>query len=159
MKLQNYIADETRDKAEEVFRYAAAVPADKIEWSPGEGSRTVIDLCREMAKCPDWAFDLIAPNLPERSSEDQVMAESRAEMAGWSTVEECRAACFEKLGRLIDMYREIPDERLKETKWLPYNGGRDHTVLEMLDYPRWNFNYHCGQIAYIQMLYGDKNMY
>ena len=53
----------------------------------------------------------------------------------------------------------MPDERLSNTKWLPYNGGRDHTFLEMLDYVRWNCNYHTGQIAYIQTLYGDKEMY
>jgi hypothetical protein len=29
----------------------------------------------------------------------------------------------------------------------------------MLDYPRWNFNYHLGQIAYIQTHYGDKSLY
>jgi hypothetical protein len=32
-------------------------------------------------------------------------------------------------------------------------------MIEMMDYPRWNFNYHNGQIAYIQTLYGDKEMH
>ena len=32
-------------------------------------------------------------------------------------------------------------------------------MIEMMDYPRWNFNYHLGQIAFIQMMYGDKEMH
>jgi hypothetical protein len=53
----------------------------------------------------------------------------------------------------------MPDERLAETKWLPFNGGRDHTYLEMLEYPRWNATYHLGQVAYIQTLYGDREIH
>ena len=32
-------------------------------------------------------------------------------------------------------------------------------MTEMMDYPRWNFTYHVGQIAYIQTLLGDEKMY
>ena len=53
----------------------------------------------------------------------------------------------------------MPDADLDKKRWLPYDGGRDFTMPEMMDYPRWNFNYHLGQIAYIQTLYGDKEMH
>ncbi len=53
----------------------------------------------------------------------------------------------------------MPDERLSEKKWLPFDGGRDFSMPEMMDYPRWNFNYHLGQSAYIQTLLGDREMH
>lgn len=87
------------------------------------------------------------------------MAAYKAEISAWDTVEKCKAALDEKLERLFTLYREMPDARLLETKWLPYGGGKDFSMEEMMDYPRWNFNYHTGQIAYIQTLFGDKNIY
>ena len=77
----------------------------------------------------------------------------------WKTVEACEAECNRRVDKLCAMFKAMPDERLKETKWLPYDGGRDFTMAEMMDYPRWNFSYHQGQIAYIQTLYGDKEMH
>ena len=159
MKLQNYIADQARFAAEEAFRYAAAVPTDKLEWVPQDGVRSVLDMCKELAKCPDWAYELIVPGGSFESQTEESRAAMKAEMDAWTTVEACHKACLEKLDRLAELYRSVPDERLSETKWLPYNGGREHTILEMLDYPRWNCNYHTGQIAYIQMLYGDKEIH
>jgi len=156
MKLQNYIADQARLNAEEVFRYAAAVPEDKLDWIPLEGARSVIDMCREIAKCPDWAYSVVTG---EAEPPDEGRVKQKAEMAAWKTVEDCRTVCYEKLQRYTDMIREIPDEQLCKTKWLPFNGGREHTYLEMLDYPRWNFNYHLGQIAYVQKMYGDNEIY
>jgi hypothetical protein len=81
------------------------------------------------------------------------------ERAGWTTIEDCEAALKPRLEKLFDAIRKCSDERLEETQWLPYDGGRDFTIAEIMDYPRWNANYHLGQIAYIQMLYGDKEMH
>ena len=63
------------------------------------------------------------------------------------------------LATLFDAIRNCSDERLKETVWLPYDGGRDFTIQEICEYPRWNADYHLGQISYIQILYGDKEMH
>ena len=83
----------------------------------------------------------------------------KKETESWTTAEICHTICLEKLELLYEAVRNIPDSQLAETKWLPYDGGRDFTYAEMLEYPRWNFNYHLGQIAYIQTLYGDKEMH
>lgn len=158
MKLQDYMVTETQKAADEAFKYAKAVPDDKLAWSATETGRTVLSLCREMAQCGGWAYDIISKEeLPQWNEESMAAIQKEAEQ--WSTVEECQAECNNRLAKLFDLIKSLPDEKLADTKWLPYDGGRDFTVAEMMDYPRWNFNYHLGQIAYIQTLYGDKDMH
>jgi len=158
MRLQDQIIEETRRAADEAFKYAAAVPEDKLNWKPLDAGRTVLDQAQEMAKCPDWAYILVSGQpMPEFSEEST--AAYKAEIAEWDTVEKCKAQLESRLEKLFELYKELPDERLTETKWLPFSGGRDFSMPEMMDYPRWNFTYHAGQIGYIQTLYGDNQMY
>jgi len=159
MKLQEHMIDVTREGAKEAFKYAKAVPADKLEWKPLENGRSVLDLCRELALCPEWAYDIIDSKDQKPEFDESDMAEARKMQENWTAVEACEEQCNQRLERLFTLFRDMPDERLTENKWLPYDGGRDFTMPEMMDYPRWNFNYHLGQIAYIQTLYGDKEMH
>jgi hypothetical protein len=46
-----------------------------------------------------------------------------------------------------------------KTIHLPFRGGMDMTVLQIMSLMVWNCNYHEGQICYIQTLYGDKDMH
>lgn len=158
MRLQDYMIDVTKKAADEAFRYAKSVPADKLDWKPLENGRSVLDQCREMAMCPTWCQEIIdSKERPDYNEE--TMAAIQKEQEQWTTVEACEAECNRRLTQLFDYFRKMPDARLEETKWLPYDGGRDFTMPEMMDYPRWNFNYHLGQISYVQTLYGDKDMH
>jgi len=158
MRFQDYIIEATKAQAKEAFKYAKAVPADKLDWKPLDAGRSVLDLCREMAMCPGWAFDIIeGAEGPKWDEETQ--AAIKKEQEQWTTAEACEDECNRRLEKLFVLFKSLPDERLKTTKWLPFDGGRDFTVEEMMDYPRWNFNYHLGQISYIQILYGDKEMH
>lgn len=158
MRLQDYMIEVTEQAKNEAFKYAKAVPADKVDWKPLDAGRSVLDQCREMAMCPDWARSIIN-NDPQPEWNEETMARIKQEQEQWKTVEECEAECNRRLANLYDYFREMPDERLTESKWLPYDGGREFGMPEMMDYPRWNFNYHLGQIGYIQTLYGDKDMH
>jgi len=106
---------------------------------------------------PTWAYETIEGGKTEWNEE--AMAEQTKLMKQWKSVEDCKKQFDERFKKLEDLFRNISDQRLSETKWLPYGGGRDFTALEMMHYPRWNANYHLGQIAYIQMCYGDKEMH
>lgn len=158
MNYQHHMIDATQKAADEFFRYALAVPSEKLDWKPLDAGRSVLDQAREVAKCADWTYELIGTDKPFEFDESK-MAEQKVEMDEWSTAAECQRACNEKLARLFELYRGLPDARLVDTKWLPFDGGRDFTVAEMMEYPRWNFNYHLGQVAYVQTLYGDKDMH
>lgn len=158
MKLQEYLISSTCEAAKEAFSYAKAVPPDKIDWKPLDSGRSVLNICQEMALCPGWARETIEGS-GEQEWNEETMAAIEAEKAKFATIEACEAECNRQLEALFDLFRSIPDERLKDTKWLPYDGGRDFTVAEMMEYPKWNFTYHLGQIGYIQTLYGDKDMH
>jgi len=158
MKYQDYMVDVTKKAADEAFRYAVAVPDDKADWKPLEAGRSALDQAREMAQCPIWAVEILSSDEPPKF-DGEAMAAQQAIMATWTTLAECQAKCSENLEKLFAVFATLSDEKLKETKWLPFDGGRDFTFAEMMDYPRWNFNYHAGQIAYIQTLYGDKDMH
>jgi hypothetical protein len=114
-------------------------------------------MCRELAMTPVWAVQVISESDADWSEE--TAAQQKQLMASWGTVAECKAQFEKNFPAWDSIVRNMSKEKFSETKWLPYNGGRDHTYLEMLDYVRWNCSYHLGQIAYIQTLYGDRNMY
>ena len=154
MRIQDYVADSAREAANMAFKYAAAVPDDKLDWSPPGGGRSVLSMCRELAVTPTWT--LIAYGEVEEGTGPEYWHNLERQ---WSTVAQCEAEFNQRFEAMDRYFRSLTDEDLKKTKWLPYNGGRDHTFLEMMDYPRWNATYHLGQIAYIQTLYGDKEMH
>lgn len=153
MKIQDYVATNTQQAAEEAFRYAKAVPADKLDWAPGGSARSAIDICRELAVTPTWTIDTI------EGTETETQEVQRALMESLKTVEACEAEYKKRAVKMTEMFKSMPDSRLEETKFLPYDGGRDFTVAQMMDYPRWNCNYHLGQIAMIQLMLGDKEMH
>ena len=156
MRIQDFVADAARNAAAEAFRYAKQVPAEKLVWSP-EGGRTVLSICRELAHTPTWCMS--AFNSDPKAWDASTMEGYKQKELAWTTVEACEAE-FNRAFEAVDtFFRGMSDDDLKKTKWLPFNGGRDHTWLEMTDYPRWNATYHLGQIAYIQTLYGDKEIY
>jgi len=156
MRIQDYVADSAREAAGLFFRYARAVPADKLDWAP-EGGRSVLSMCREIALTPTWTMFAFQESHADWSEADAQA--QKDEQAKWTTVEICEAEFYNRFAEVESFFRGMTDDDLKKTKWLPYNGGRDHTWLEMTDYPRWNLTYHLGQIGYIQTLYGDKENY
>lgn len=157
MNYQEHMIEASRKAAEEFFKYAKSVPADKLEWAPMDAGRSVISLCQEIAMTPTWGHDVIAGDPSKWTEGDR--EEQGKMMKGWTTVADCEREFNARFEKLAALYRSLPDAELEKTKWLPYDGGRDFTIREMLDYPRWNANYHVGQIGYIQTLYGDKDMH
>ena len=153
MTAQEYVVAATKLSMEEAFRYIRVVPAEKLDWKPLETGQSVLSMARELAKCPDWAYGIL-------SSED--LSESASDWQDWATLDDCEAALAPKLERFCNFVAAFPAERLHETKDLPFGPGgsmKTFPMWELLDYPRWNASYHQGQIAYIQTLYGDKDLH
>lgn len=125
MKYQDYIVDASRKAAAEAFRYAKAVPADKLEWSPLDAGRSVLDICRELAMTPTWASETV--DGPPVEWTEEAFAAVKKEQSTWTTVEACEEQFNERMKTTEKVFREFPDERLSETKWLPYEGriGRE----------------------------------
>lgn len=158
MRFQDSMIEATRNAAREAFKYAKHVPADKLDWKPLDSGRSVLDICKEMAQCPGWTVQILkGEGFPEWSDEAQAALESKT--SAWTTAEACEEECNRQLEAFYAAVREFPDEKLGDTFVLPFDGGQTITMKENIEYPFWNFTYHQGQIAYIQTLYGDKQMY
>lgn len=158
MKFQDYISDAIQRATDEAFKNAKAVPADKLDWKPLDNGRSVLDQLQELAQAPDYVTGMLTQDkAPEPDPErwEKLLAERKA----WTTIEDCEREAKLRVGKLVEAIRQVPDEKLTDTQWLPYDGGRDFTIAEIMEYPRWNANYHLGQICYIQTLYGDKDMH
>ena len=110
MRYQDFICDATQKAADEAFRYALVVPADKADWKPLDSGRSVLDQAREMAKCPLWAHLLVAGgDMPEFNEENT--AKMKAEMETLKTVEECNAECNTNPAKLFELYTKTPSGR------------------------------------------------
>lgn len=157
MDIREHIINETKLAARDAFKCARAVPADRLEWRPLDEGRSVLDQCQEMALCPEWARAIVLDE-PQPEWDEAALAAVKAEQLQFDTLDKCEAECNRRLEILFEVYRNFTEADLKRTKWLPYDGGRDFNMVEMMDYPRWNFNYHLGQISYVQTLYGDREM-
>lgn len=153
MKNADTLIDETQRAFDDAFRNALAVPEDKVDVSPSSPARSVLQICKELAQCPDWATKIIEGS--EVGDMDENAANARQFEDSLVSVEMCQAECRERLKRFYECARNFDDARLGECRWLPFNGGRDHTYTEMFEFPKWNFIYHLGQICYIQTTYGD----
>ncbi len=157
MRRGEFVIEATREAMREAFRYARAVPAERLAWRPLDAGRSALDLARELAKCPDRGLAALGG---EGMNEEPEAGD--AERESWATVEACEAAGEAKLQRFLAVVAAFPDERLEETVELPYGEGgamRSFTMAEMMDHPRWNASYHQGQLAYLQTLYGDGGLH
>ena len=155
MKYQEYILGSMKQQVADFFKAVKKVPTDKLEWKPLDAGRSVLDQAQEVAMSFTWSADMLQGKV---SFSEEAFAEDKAVMSAWTTIEECEKQAEERLTAWQTLVSSYPDEKLKETIWLPYDGGRDFTMTEVMEYPRWNAGYHEGQVNYIQVLYGDTSM-
>ena len=157
MTHQEYVIYATKLAGSEFFRYANAVANDQIEFVVAPGTRSVLSICREIAMTPGWGEDLLFDKPQDWSPE--AMQKVEEEQKQWTSIEQCEAEFNRRLSRFFEAVESFPDSQLMDTKFLPFEGGRDFTFVEIMDYPKWNLNYHTGQVALIQLALGDPEMY
>ncbi len=156
MTAQDWIIAESERKFVDTFNLARRTPEDKLDWSPVEGTRSILSILQEITGSASWVPALLKARKFEFSPE--AMAAMKAEMEGWTSLEACETACREKMEGMFAEIRAFPDGDLFEKMHLPFFGGRDVTFEEVMGIFLWNLNYHYGQIAYIQTAYGDHKM-
>jgi uncharacterized damage-inducible protein DinB len=155
LTIQQHILNVTRQVAEDFFRYVEATSPERLDWSPSDVGQSVISMAREIAVTPSWAYDVTAGVQPT----DEERAAGNFEMRSWKNLAKCREEFETRFEIWSTLVLSMTDEQLDQKIFLPFNGGRDHTHLELLEYPRWNITYHLGQVAYIQTLYGDNEVH
>lgn len=151
MTLYDALEQMTWEAVEMLFRYARAVPEEKLHWRPAQHARSVMEILQENAILPYalWLGLEERPQTPDRS-----MWERATQLAGdLSTLDACEQACRKGTSELLTAIRQIPPEELEQTIMTPW--GKPFSLFELAYDHYWNLTYHLGQIAYIQLLYGD----
>lgn len=157
MDLKTYMIESTRLAAEDLFKTAREVPADKMDWRPLDKGRSVLDQLQECSQSPLWGATMLnTKKMPDFSPE--MMEEFDRARKAHTTLEACHAECKKNQEILFDAIRNFPIEDLEKGLTLPFDGGREFKFHELMAIHRWNCNYHMGQISYIQTLYSDQQM-
>jgi hypothetical protein len=80
-------------------------------------------------------------------------------MAEIETPDKALAALEKNTAVLVSAIEALPNELLGDKLILPFGEGMEMTLAEVQFAAYWNMVYHVGQIAYVQTLYGDKQMH
>src|SRR5579862_7898947 len=131
MKFQDYISEAIQKASDEAFRYAKAVPEDKLTWKPLDAGRSVLDQLQELAQAPDYAIGMLGGQTVGKAAGPDNWQDLVAERQTWTTIGDCEREAKLRLDRLQETIRAFPDEKLTDTVWLPYDGGRDFTMKEI----------------------------
>ena len=142
---------------ESLFRSARAMPEDKLTWRAGEDCRTALEYLQECAQSLKWPETLL--NLDKRPLGPEAFEAARQERAGWTSLQACEDAARANLPTTLAYIRDYPEGDLDRVIELPFMPDLKMTVLEILCSPYWNATYHLGQINFIQLMYGDKEMH
>lgn len=157
MNIKDLVIRATNHSVDQLFRNARAVPADRLEWSPLDQGRSVLNQLQECAYSASWALGLMEHRKFMDSPE--MWEQLRKEQAALTTVDLCEAKCREMTAKLIQAIEAFPESEYEQTVALPFGGGMVMNMVEIMLIHQWNCDYHNAQICYIQTLYGDKEMH
>lgn len=158
MRYQDVVIRITESALSDFFRTARAVPEDKLEWSPLDQGRSVLDQVQEVAQAPAFFKMLLEKKaFPELKPEQ--MEKAMEQRKSWKTIDECEEACRKYSDSFYNLIRDYPDEDLEIMINLPWGGGMVKSIADVMLFHYWNILYHTGQVNYIQTLYGDKEMH
>lgn len=144
--VQEYIAANTEQVAEDLLKAGLEVPEDRRGWSPLDKGRTVLDQVAECAVLNKYTAEVLEERVwPKREFPDY-QREKEAVARDWDTAS---ATLKEHLPRLLAAIRALGDDELDreiETQFGPM------TLVKIAGYPHWNMSYHQGQVTYIALL-------
>jgi hypothetical protein len=153
MRVQDAMCRYTEGAVDLLYRFARRVPEDKLTWVPMDAGRSVLDQLQECAQAPIWYIPMLDPTFSHGYTDFTEMGKARRE---WTTIDECERVTRENTEKLLAAIRAVPDEQLDEEVKMPW--GETMKKVDVIGFHHWNLTYHLGQIAYVQTLYGDKEM-
>ncbi|MBX3097007.1 MAG: hypothetical protein KF812_09100 [Fimbriimonadaceae bacterium] len=149
------VAELVTGGVEGIVGFARATQTDKLTWSPEGKGRTILDMMEECRQSGGWGTNSLKVKDKfsfEGFDFDAVMKERMQEPDLDSWESRLRANHKEFLEVVANF--PVEDENLVATP-MP---GFSLSMGDLAFYPAWNLFYHCGQIAFVQCLYGDGSM-
>lgn len=158
MRYQDQVVKTTYKSLDDVCRAAQAVAADKLDWNPGGEARSILNQMQEIAMAGSWFLPLIRDGkVPE--FDRHAIREARRLREQFDTLDKCIDAARSSTSELCQAIAEFPDSELEREMHVPFGGGQTMTMADILAIPSWNMIYHLGQINYVQLMLGDKEMH
>lgn len=153
MPFGQLVSELTWEAVEFLMRYARAVPAEQLNWRPAEHARSVLEILQECVAEPQILEKLLRDR-PQTVPDPQAYLEAFKEAAAQlSTVDSLEHALRAHTERFLDAVNALSPETLSQRITVPW--GKSYPAKELALMHQWNLTYHLGQIAYIQLLYGD----
>ncbi|MBV9852843.1 MAG: DinB family protein [Armatimonadetes bacterium] len=156
--LQQQAVHLTQEALAALFRTARHVPVDKYHWSPMGEARAAQNQVAECALTPMVYLSLLDGH-PMDFSDPAVRRHGEQMMSALDTVDAAEAAAQEQYARLYTRIESLSDADLTRTVRLPFGGGRDVPIADIIFFAYQNIVYHTGQINYLQLMLGDKEMH
>lgn len=158
MRYLDQLVKQTQKAVDDICRSAEAVPADKVDWSPGEAARSALNQMQEVAAQAQWFL----PVIQERKVPDfdrHAIEESKRLRESYDSIAKCAEAARSTTVLLCQAIADFPEDKLDEEVTLPFGGGMTMTMGDVLGLPYWNMVYHLGQVNQIQLMLGDRDMH
>ena len=157
MRYQDQVVKMTQKALDDVCRAAAAVPAEKLDWSPMGKARSVLNQMQEIATSGTWFIPLVESRVLPVFDAEMAKAHTRFRNT-FDTIEDCIAEARQSTGQLCQAIVAFPDVELDNEVTLPFGAGMT-TMADVLAMHYWNMVYHLGQINQIQLMLGDTKMH
>jgi hypothetical protein len=158
MRYQDQVVRATQRALDDVIRAAEAVPGDKVEWVPMGEARSVLSQMQEIAASGDWFVPIVRDRAVPPFDEHARRELGRLRAAN-NTLEKCIESAQKGTSTLCQEISLFPTENLEEELVMPFGGGMRMTMADILMLHHNNMNYHHGQINYLQLMLGDREMH
>jgi len=135
----------TERQIDSIFRAVAAIPAEKLTWSPTPGNRSALDQLQEVATAPIAFWSAYSERKVEWDEEK--FNKWREERSKITDLGELEKLTRENIAKVAEFMRGLTEDELTAPVQLPFPGS--YSLADVLAYNYWNMGYHEGQITYI----------
>ncbi len=145
MRAQDLLVRQITKATEDFIKMIEKVPADKLDWTPGPGTRSALDQYQEVATILEHTWQIYAEH---KFDWDEAKWDAYLlHRATFDTLEKLEAELRRQSQMLCHYAQNVPDEDLSEPVIQPWLPG--YQVCDAIHYHVWNLSYHEGQIAAI----------
>lgn len=154
MQATDLLIRQLERELESFLKIAGKVPADKLDWTPGEGTRSALSQMQEVATVISENWGLYETR--KMVWNDDAFAAWLENRSQYTTFEAIEAKLKEDIQQLKDFVRTRTPDDLEAEVEMPWPG--EFKLCDVIYYACWNMAYHEGQIATILMLLGIDPM-
>lgn len=146
--VQAFLAEATRQAADQLIAAFERIPEDKREWSPIGGARTALDQLAECAILTGVTAELVEGRAWPAESANAYMEDKSKLVQDAAAIAPLLAKNTARVVAAIGTVTDSELEQKIDTAFGPMSWQ------QLITYPYWNMSYHLGQINYLGSMLG-----